>query len=279
MSDNIIRASNADKINLQYKAKKRGQSGQVKRTLEEMAQEITGEVGGPPPSKTQRVTKVDVKTNQRLNLADKERAAASNPVIQSKLAKIRRYLADEDLSPILRQNGDRGILSAKCSTEAEVDFKLDHIREVVGNVNPTEKLHAIMVIAAETIEKTTDAGAKLPGSPHLSGFASAVLFGKKEMQRELAEFRCEHGGLFTGPWWMRLAGTMAKIAYHTHQLNTGGAVIAEQQPSEPAFPVFADVPQPVAFVAPPLISKRKHVSANKGKGPAQIHVKTEQLNG
>lgn len=272
-----IRASNAERLDNELRASKKNKAHQVKRTFEQMLDAVTEDQPQPSESKAKqpKVTLADVKLSQRMHQGDKERSAAANKDLQSKLAIIRRYLNSEKIGPYIRENGDKAILAAKCTTVAEADVKLDHIHAICSSRGQGDNLVKAVCAGADAFERMTDQGRMI--GMDLRGFAGTVFFNQDAYAWELEEMRCEWGSLFTAPWYVRFAGTMVALAYQTHlrNLKMGEPVASDWSPQS----IAPDMPPPDVIGVADIPNKAKISKPRnkKGKGPETPEIKSEAL--
>jgi hypothetical protein len=209
----IIRASNVDRLQTELKLSKK--AGAHKRSLLQMldGDDDKGKGKKEPKEKEPKkpkITAAEVKMTQHLYGKEQKAKAASNAAIRTKLDKIARYENSALLWPIIRNGGDKNLLASKPTAEAEVDRKLNHIRDVLSSQKADEHILKAVVGGATLVEKVTKEG-ELIGM-QLQGFADTVYACREGMAQELEEIKCEHGGIFKTPWYFRLPAFFVGVA-------------------------------------------------------------------
>src|SRR5688572_6243127 len=227
----VIRASNADRLQTEMKLSKKA-GAQKRGLLEALGVEDDGqhskkakkESKDKDPKKP-KVTMADVKMTQHQYAKELKAKAASNASLQNKLDRIHRYENSTMLWPLIRAGGDKTILASRPTAEAEINRKLDHIRDVLSSQKADEHILKAIYGVSTLVEKGTNEGEMLGMDLH--GFADTVYACREGMAQEIEEIKCEYGSVFKTPWYFRLVAFFVGIAKSVDARNKALARLPE----------------------------------------------------
>lgn len=226
-----------DKAIIDKKKKaKEGTKAPKQKTLMERKAEMAAQAEVAAKQRELKIpSAIAKKINKRVTASNNR----SNPNYLAKLGKIKRYKDNRTLAPIIIENVPAKVYNSDPQTEAECDAVLGAYREALNAKRMDGKEEYLLALGAQGIEKVTGEGALI--GMDLKGLTQKVWADREDVRAELEEFKCEYGGLFKTPWYIRVLQFYAEKAKQTHDQNNFLA-----QPSNtasPSKPTKLTVPQ------------------------------------
>lgn len=246
-----------DKVIIDKKKKaKEGTKAPKPKTLAERKAEMAAHAELAGAAK-QRELKIPSAIAKKMNRRAETHSARANPNYLAKLGKIKRYKDNRVLAPIIIDNVPGKVYNSDPQTEAECDAVLGAFKEALNAKRMDGKEEYLLAMGASAIEKVTGEGALI--GMDLKGLTQKVWADREDVRTEMEEFKCEYGGLFRAPWYVRILQFYAEKAKQTHDQNNFLAqeVTVPQPPKQQLSPQSPPIPVPKKYVnlTVPLPSK------------------------
>lgn len=214
---NTDNADVLDKVIIDKKKKaKEGTKAPKPKTLAERKAEMAAHAELTGAGK-QRELKIPAAINKKLNARSQARSARSNPNYLTKLGKIKRFKDNRTLAPIIIEHVPARVYNSDPQTEAECDAVLDAFKEALNAQRMDGKTEYLLAMGAKGIQYATGNGSLI--GMNLSGLAEKVWADKEDVRTEIEEFKCEYGGLFKAPWYVRVLQFYGEKAREVHEQN------------------------------------------------------------
>lgn len=232
-----ISTDNADALDRaiidKKKKAKEGNKAPKPKTVAERKAEMAAHAEFTGAAK-QRELKIPSAIAKKLNRQADSRSARSNPNYLAKLGKIKRYKDNRVLAPIIIENVPGKVYNSDPQTESECDAVLTAFREALNAKRMDGKEEYLLAFGAQGIEKITGEGALI--GMNLKGLTQKVWADREDVRTEMEEFKCEYGGLFKAPWYVRILQFYAEKAKQTHEQNDFLDQAVNQPPPKPPSP-------------------------------------------
>lgn len=215
-----ISTDNADALDKaiidKKKKAKEGTKAPKPKTLAERRAEMAAHAELATSTK-QKELRLPSAITKKLNRRAETTSARANPNYLAKLGKIKRYKDNRVLSPIIIDNVPGKVYNSDPQTEAECDAVLGAFKEALNAKRMDGKEEYLLALGASAIEKVTGEGALI--GMDLKGLTQKVWADREDVRTEMEEFKCEYGGLFRAPWYVRILQFYAEKAKQTHDQN------------------------------------------------------------